>query len=209
MGNKPPPERLNDLHRRLLVDDPIAPAELAELTIEPLAHELRFGRGRTRDENHAVDAATDAVLDLAKHPASFIAGRMTIWSFLCMAARRNLANALLKERRHAARVLRFAAVALPPSARKEGAVTPLNELADAELAHKRLAELTSGPVSSLSPEELAVLRLVADGERDTARFAAVMGCADRSMDEQRRLVKQAKDRLLKRLKRSVSEDSDD
>lgn len=209
MASKPPPECLDDLHRRLLAGDPIAPAELAELAIEPLTQELRHGRGRQRDETHAIDAATDAVFDLSKHPESFDPSAMAVWSFLCMAARRNLANIFLKERRHAGRIFRFADVALPTSARNQGGVTPLDGLADAERAQKRLAELASGPMSSISPEELAVLRLLADGERDTVRFAVVMGCADRPVDEQRLLVKQTKDRLLKRLKRSVSEGSDE
>jgi hypothetical protein len=209
MASKPPPERLDDLYRRLLARDPIAPAELAELAIEPLARELRYGRGRPRDETHIIDSATDAVLDFAKHPESFDPSKVAIWSFLCMAARRNLANNLLKERRNAGKILRFAAVALPSSARNEGAVTPLDGLADAELAQRRLAELASGPMGSFSSDEMAVLRLVADGERDTARFAAVMGCADRPMDEQRTLVKLTKDRLMKRLRRSVSEGSDE
>lgn len=209
MSNKPPPERLTDLHRRLRAGDPIASAELAELAIHPLAQELRVGRARARDETFAIDAATDAVLDLAKRPDSYDPAVMAVWSYLCMAARRNLANLLLKERRHTGRILRFAAVELPTAARNEAPVRPLEEMADAELARKRLAALASGPMNSLSSEDLAVLRLVADGERDTGRFAAAMGCADRPREEQQRLVKQVKDRLLRRLKRSISEGSNE
>jgi hypothetical protein len=210
MSNKPLPEHLAELHRRLLARDPVAPAELAESTIEPLAKELRIGTGRVRDEQLSIDAATDAALELARRAEKYDPTKMAVWSFLCMAARRNLANALLKERRHAARVFfRSAAVALPPSVRNRASVRPLDQLADAELARTRLAELASGPMSTLPPEDLAVLRLMAAGERETARFAAVIGCADRPRKEQQRLVKQVKDRLLKQLRRSASEGSDE
>lgn len=209
MSNKPPPERLADVHRRLLAGDPVAPAELAELAIEPLAHDLSLGKRRLRDETFAVDAATDAVLDFAKRPGAYDPSAMAVWSFLCMAARRNLANRLVAERRHTGRVFRFGSVELRARVRNRDAESPLDELAEGEFARKRLADLASGPMEPLSTEDLAVLRLVADGERDTERFATVMGVADRPREEQQKLVKQAKDRLLKRLRRYASEGPDD
>ncbi len=209
MSNKPLLGHLADLHRRLLAGDPVAPAELAELAIEPLAHELRIGKGRVRDETLSIDAATDAVLELAKRPETYDPSVMAVWSFLYMAARRNLANRLVAEGRHARRILRSGSVELREPARNEDSENPLDKLAEAESAGKGLANLASGPMDSLSSEDLAVLRLVAGGERDTARFAAVMGVADRPREEQQKLVKQAKDRLLKRLRRSASEGPDD
>ncbi len=206
MSNKPPPERLADVYRRLLAGDPVAPAELAELAIEPLAYELTLGKRRLRDETFAIDAATDAVLDFAKRPGAYDPSAMAVWSFLCMAARRNLANRLLAERRHTGRVFRFGSVELRARARNRDSESPLDGLAEAEFVRRRLEELG---LDSFSPEDLAILRLMADGERDTARFAAVTGIADRSREEQSKLVKQAKDRLLKRLRRSASEGSDD
>lgn len=205
MSAKPTPEHLIDVHRRLLDNDAAAPAELAELVIEPLALELMRGPKRPRDEAFAVDAATDAVLECAKDPRSFDPSRLPLWSFLRMAARRDLANRILKERRHAGLVRRYADVALPASARNKP-TDPMDGLVEAELARKQLEGLTLGPMKSLADPDLAVLRLVAEGVRDTARFAAVMGLNDQPVQEQRRLVKQAKDRILKRLKRHAAGD---
>jgi hypothetical protein len=46
-----------------------------------------------------------------------------------------------------------------------------------------------------------VLELMLRRERRTAMYAAACGVADRPPKEQRRLVKQIKDRLLKRIER--------
>src|SRR5665213_2647203 len=107
MFTKPDPADLLSIHRRLLAGDPVAPAALAELVIDPLTKTIQFGRSEFRDQCMASEAVTDAVLDFAKSPAAFHPARSNVWSFLEMASRRNLANILLKERRQRARVSRF------------------------------------------------------------------------------------------------------
>jgi tRNA C32,U32 (ribose-2'-O)-methylase TrmJ len=60
-------------------------------------------------------------------------------------------------------------------------------------------------VAELSIEEARVFRLMREGVRDTAAYARALGIADRPRNEQKATVKQIKDRLLKRFKRSLRE----
>jgi hypothetical protein len=60
---------------------------------------------------------------------------------------------------------------------------------------RRLREVLPDPV------DREVLELMAEGERATARFARVIGCDDLDEAEQRKQVKQTKDRIRARLKR--------
>jgi hypothetical protein len=207
MFTKPAAERLLAVHKRLLAGDPVAPAELAYLTIAPLAEALRISSRGLRDESMAHEAATDAVLDLAKSPQSYTPGRSGVWSFLEMAAGRNLANLLLKERRQRGKISRFADVALHDPARKKVQDSVLTSLAETE-ATGALGQKLNAKVASMSPADAFVINLMSDGVRATAEYARVLGIADRPKDEQKRAVKRVKDRLLKRLKRSLQENED-
>jgi len=201
-------EHLLALHRRLLAADPVAPAELAHAAIDALADELREGSRRIRDDCTALDAATDAVLEFSKQPQTYDPSRLTPWAYLRMAARRNLANTLRKESRHRNRILRFANVALHGAAGNKEVASPSTDLADQERARVRLDALSAGPICAMPAEDHAVLRLIADGERATGPFAAILGITSQPEHEQRRRVKQAKDRVLKRLTRSAPEELD-
>lgn len=209
MDMKPSPERLAELHRRLIAGDAAAPAEFIELLLPWLVEEMGRARGRLRDEQIAFDAATDALVHFVKAPGRYDNAQASITSYLNMAARRNLSNALLKERRHKARIFRLEPVAQAEAARNETSEGLLADLGDRDVARKRLEELTGGQMGALSTEDHAVLRLLSDGERSTERFAFVMGIAGKSDQEKKLLVKQAKDRLLRRLRRSSSETDHD
>lgn len=65
----------------------------------------------------------------------------------------------------------------------------------------QIIEAVRTEASSLRADELAVIELLAEGVRETAAFAAVLGISHLSPFRQRREVKRCKDRLLKRLER--------
>jgi DNA-binding CsgD family transcriptional regulator len=204
MFTKPDPEQLLSIHQRLVAGDTIAPAEFAELVIPPLAEVLRITNKDLRDENMADEASTDAVLDFVKSPQVYVHGRSSIWSFLEMAAQRNLSNLLVKERRQQGRIARFKDVALHDPARKKDQESPLAFLAELETTGS-CRERVNAEIASLSPVEAAVFRLMSDGIRRTDEYAQALGIADKPLKEQRQKVKQVKDRLMKRLKRSLRE----
>jgi len=187
----PSPEQLAELHQLLLAGDATAPAMLAEAVHDEL------------------DAVVDAVMDFVKAPERFDPSQMGILSFLEMAARRNLSNALVSLRRQNMRILQAGAVALEESARNEKERRPLDALSRRERTRRMLDAIDAEQSKSFSPEEVAVLRLIADGERATDRYAEVLGLSDKPVVEQRRIVKQVKDRLMKRLKRSIAGIDDD
>ncbi len=208
MFTKPDPQRLIELHRRLIADDPVAPSEFAELTVEALTEVIRIGNHDLRDANMADEAATDAILDFLKSPKTFDPGQSSIWSFLEMAARRNLSNLVLKESRQHGKGIRYKDVALHDPARKKVQESPLASLTEVE-ATTTAHEKVDAEVASLSPTEAAVFKLMSDGVRRTADYARALGIADRPAGEQKLAVKQVKDRLMKRMKRSLQEADDE
>lgn len=205
----PSAEYLADLHRLLLTGDAAAPAMLAEAVIDVLTQRVQSHSRRTRDPQLVADASVDAVMDFVKSPEKYEPNGMNVLSFLEMAARRNLANSLVSLRRQKERILRVGAVALQESARNEKERRPLAELSEREQVKMKLDAVDAELSKSFSNEELAVLRLIADGVRSTGRYAAVLGCDGEPVADQRRLVKQVKDRLFKRLKRSLPENHND
>jgi hypothetical protein len=63
-----------------------------------------------------------------------------------------------------------------------------------------MADLTG----TANQQDQALLRLMAEGERVTGKFAIVLGVTDLPIADQRRIVKQHKDRLKAQLKRARS-----
>lgn len=184
--------------------DPVAPAEFAELTVGPMAEMLRAINRGLRDGSMADEAATDAVLEFVKSPHAFDPARSSVWAFLELGARRNLANVMLKERRQRGRVSRFRDVALHDPARKKVQDSPLASLVASEAKAIDRAKLDA-EIAALSPVEAEVFRLMTEGVRATAEYSRVLGIAGRPPAEQKTTVKQVKDRVLKRMKRALRE----
>ena len=111
---------------------------------------------------------------------------------------------MLKEQRHRGRVSRFWDVAIHDPARKKVQDSPLASLVASEMNANECAKLDA-KIADLSPEEAQVFRLMREGVRATAAYAEALGIANRPPAEQKATVKQVKDRLLKRMKRSLRE----
>jgi DNA-directed RNA polymerase specialized sigma24 family protein len=87
------------LHRRLLEDDPAAPADLAARYLPPLRQWLLDNR-RDLDPHLCETAAHIALVDLIKRPARFDPEHLSLDAFLRMAAHRDLLNLRQQESRH-------------------------------------------------------------------------------------------------------------
>lgn len=203
MTEPPAKETLLALHKRLLASDVTAPAELVLAAIEPLCAQLA-GHER-RDPQLVYDAATDALLDFIKNPTKFNPAKGDPWTYLHLAAKRDLLNLQRSRTRAHNRDLRHSGVApgqvagnwMEPSIDEEGL--------GREAAKQRLLEIERGQVDTMSNADHQILRLIANGERRTGPFAVVLGVESLPEAEQRRAVKNAKDRLLKRLRRAAPE----
>lgn len=188
------------LHARLLAGDPVAPSDLAEAYLPLLLRALspRF----PRVDPHLVESmAIDALLRLAREPARYDPRRGGLLAFLRMDARGDLLNALAAEKKGSKRRVPLEDVELGPRARNLGRD---GDPETAVLTGESMAELDLDALcSGFDARERAVVELMIDGERRTARFAAVIGLEHLPPEQQRREVKRWKDRLQKRLRRKA------
>ncbi|HEV8638571.1 MAG TPA: hypothetical protein VG370_30540 [Chloroflexota bacterium] len=185
------------IHTRLLRRDAAATAVAFEAFYPSLVARLRR-RHRLDDPQLAEVAAEQALLDYFEHPTKFDSAKGTLAGYLAMAAERDLLNLLDRERRRHARVVSIEDVALTDLPRNN----PVEEAIDGMTTGERLADLRAQAGAGLrDPVDERVLRLMEEGVRATAAYAAVLGIGHLPIDEQRRIVKQAKDRLKKRLGR--------
>ncbi|MHB1768050.1 MAG: hypothetical protein ACYCUV_09400, partial [Phycisphaerae bacterium] len=180
-----------------------APEELAQLAFEPLIDVLRVGQWGTRDASMAHDAAVDAIMELLRSPRTYAPAQSSLWSFLEMAGRRNLANLRLSEQRRAGRVAWLRKnVALCPPARNKNKEGVLDQLVEREATEAFWCRV-NGDVDSLSAAEAQVFRLMASGVRATLEYARVLGMVTAPPGEQRCTVNRVKDRLRKRMRRRL------
>lgn len=187
------------LHERLLRgDDPTAPSDLLCAYLSPLVARLCREFPRV-DETVLHDVAMDLLIDLGMRPQRYDPTRSALSTYLRMAARRDVLNALDHEQRRSRRTAPLDDVELRPSAwnslwtrSSDPAATMLDADGDARVA--ALLDHFAGC-------EREVVTLIVEGERDTGRYATLLGIQDRPWDEQRREVKRVKDRLKGRLKR--------
>lgn len=184
-----------EVHQRLLRGDPTAPSEAILAYLEPIGRRLKGRYPGVRDETLIQDAVTDALVQYVQFPQRFNPTRSSLLSYLTMAARGDLLNALARERRRAAREVPLETVAEAALARNR-----LQEGEDSsELTASRLMQVIRENVSDPVDRELVDMML--SGERSTTPYAKALGISDRSEAEQRRAVKRHKDRLKKRLQR--------
>jgi len=188
------------VHQRLLQGDPTAPSEVILAYLEPLTRRLRQRFPDVKDETIIQDAVTDALFQYVQSPGRFDPAKSGLSSYLTMAARGDLLNALARERRRAARQVPLEAVAeaaLPGNNLREDEDPAAS--AEDQVAASKFVHRVRQQVSDLRDRE--ILELMLAGERKTTRYAGLLQIEDRSEDEQRRIVKRHKDRLKKRLQR--------
>lgn len=187
------------IHQRLLRKDPIAPSELVENYIESLV--LRLGRRFPNlDDPHFVhDAVEDALLNYAQHPKRFNPEKGKLNSYLFMSARGDLQNKLKSEGRRRQREVHVENVELHPDLRN----ISLEESQNIELPlGLSMVEIKSQIEQIITNQkDRKLLELILDGERKTKYYAEVLDITHLNLNEQRRQVKRAKDRLTKRLQR--------
>ena len=193
MASFPDKDWCADVHRRLVGEDPTASAELYKAIFSPLVGWLRV-KGRTTDKELIRDAATDALVDYIKHPEKWNPGKATLVSYICMAADRDLLNALEKVQR-----IRKHEV-LSADVEDEG--FGRNVLSEDDGPAVDIDGLLSALERQVTSEtDRRFLALMLKGERSTDKFAEVLGIQNLSKQEKARTVKQHKDRLKKIIER--------
>lgn len=186
---------LQKLHGRLLDDDPIAPAEFAEGALDPLIVRLKQKWPALADEHQVIDAATNAILTVIKKPDKYDPEKSSLEGYLLMIADRDLKNNWAKQKRQAKRESPLEIVEL--------ASLPRNKShEDAVISRRRVEQLIPELRKAFpASRDQQLLKLLVDGVRQTPEYARVLGVTHLPIEEQRREVKKAKDRIKKRLAR--------
>ena len=155
------------------------------------------------DEAFVKDAIADAVLAYIENPASFKTEKARLFSYLVLASIANLKTLLGKATRLS---LREVSLDVEHSGKSENYIVDVpdpNGLGEQRLVDimygKRVARQLFSEI--VDPTERKLIGLVVDGVRETAEYAEVMRIGHLSSAEQKKAVKQAKDRLLKQLQR--------
>ena len=200
------PEEELALHRRLIAGDVTAPADLAIIFLAPLIHWLVAKNSAKIPPEMCADAAEDALIALMKSPTSFNPDRsMRLTTYLRMSAQGDLQNLMACEKRHRQKQISLETVELLPNAWKYMAKDndPSWALQIQEAAANTDSDLVAKACVGLPAAETSVLRLMLQGERRTAPFAAVLGVVHLPKKDQRATVKRVKDKLKKRLERGA------
>lgn len=198
-----PDDESGRLHARALAGSPSLSGELWERWHGHLLAELR-PKFRGLEATEVSDAVTDVILAYVEHPTQYQPDKLPLERYLRMAAHGDLLNLAEKKGR------RPTIIAFDPVAHDRPVRNSMQEAEQREA--QRDANLPAGvqwetvmrALRDLIPDpvEREVIELMAEGERDSARFAALLGCATLAPAEQRKRVKQTKDRLRLRLKRA-------
>ena len=195
------------LHQRLLAEDPVAPSDLAVIYLDWLATWLTRRNPRLQ-EHFCNEAAANAILDLIKRPWSYDPAKAGLDAYLRMSAAGDLKNLLRAERRHSERRADWDTVELSPDVGKylwdeDSDPARILDRREDNMEHEAaLAPRMAAAREGLSEGEAAALELLRQGERKTARYAAVLNITHLPVAEQERQVKRVKDKLKKRLERA-------
>jgi DNA-directed RNA polymerase specialized sigma24 family protein len=189
------------LHQRLLDGDPLAAEEMTRFLLGPMAEETQRRFPRV-DEQLINDAVVEALLEYVSNPAS-VGNASDLRAHLRTAAWRNAANLHRSSRRRQVRDQVWITGGTGSTVEDAEALGRLIEAEDETERRKQIAEL-----NDILPDERdrAVLRLRLDGERKIEAFSVVLGIAHLPKNEQRRIVKQTKDRIDKVIRRRRGRD---
>jgi DNA-directed RNA polymerase specialized sigma24 family protein len=190
------PERLNEIHHRLLEGSRTASVDLFREAAGPLAvHVSRKAPGLSAEQ--ASDVAVDAIVGYIQNPAAFDPGKSSLWTYLCTVAEYD-ARDLVRKR-----------VGRQELMKKYGReielwqVTTNNELGEVEWKTDGARIMRKyGEILARTEGERRVLNLMLDGDA-VAAYAEALGLDPTGSVEVE--VKRAKDRITLRMRKLRSE----
>jgi RNA polymerase sigma-70 factor, ECF subfamily len=193
------------IHERLLARDPTASEELARRYL-PLIQRHVAARAHDHgihDRDLINDATVDAVFGYILHPDKFDPHKSGLLGYLKRAAERDLMNVMQQDRRRRRGEELQEDVEVSILARnKSSEIDHIKRGGEDETISRIQRERDLAEVMSAGNDlDNVLLRLMAEGERSTGKFAAVLGIETLSIGEQRQIVKRHKDRLKVQSKR--------
>ncbi len=196
------------LHQRLLSGDATASEEIAQKYL-PLIQRHVAARAHNygiHDSDLVNDATVEAVFSYIRYPEKFDPSKSGVLGYLKRAAERDLINVAQKDRRRRRGEELQENVEQSILLRNKSSEIDRIRRGSEDLAIARIEkERGLNRLQSFgSPRDNLLLRLLAEGERRTSKFAALLGIENLPNSEQRKIVKQHKDRLKAQLKRQGS-----
>lgn len=193
-----------DLHYRLLQGDPTAQSDLFETFFLNLVADLKKKYPNV-DTDLISDAAYQASANYVDNPQLFDPTRKTLFGYLKMSAEGDLRNALRSQKRYYSKIRPLDDVALSTLAGNiniERDFIIKQELLEKLHTQKQLNQ----QIADTNSLDQQLLTLLQQKERRTSEFARVLGIENLPVEEQRAIVKNHKDRLKLRLKRSKAKE---
>jgi DNA-directed RNA polymerase specialized sigma24 family protein len=191
------------IHPRLLAGDPTASAELFENYQGKLVNALSKFLWQ-RDDSLTVDAATDALFEYIQNPSAYDPGKSRLFSYLFLAAKRDLINAVNRKATREKHEISTNVVEDGESDRNN-MLEAVDRNAPDEPRQVRIMygrELGLKLMEEISdPIDRAVLALMVENVRETDEYVSVLGITHLPAAEQRKKVKLHKDRINKQLER--------
>jgi hypothetical protein len=215
--------KLYSLHQQLIAGDPTLVAQIAGLVYTPLSDELRrefpehaFPRV---DDHMIMEGTADALLEYGRTPAQADAHTGAgVFGFLSLRAKSRLLNQMRRVRTRESAEGRYVLGLGPKKAELGNVVEHVGRRGEhiKEAEERRLgavhrdsddseerASRQQEVLSAVSNErDRLILEMILGGVRETASFAAVLGISKLAIDEQRKIVKQHKDRIKTAAKRT-------
>ncbi len=193
-------------HQRIMAGDVTAFAELCE---QALPHLLSFVRAQFPQVHPHVQESIiiDCLLSYSAAPDQYDSQQLSLLSYLRMAVRGDMLNALQKQKRYEQRLADLDDPVVEQQLAQQADSGALNALDDWLQTHTQMPrqDVLRAMYQELAHADRAILLLMLDGVRDTARFAAVLGVANKDILVQRQAVKRAKDRIKKQLQRFAAQ----
>lgn len=183
-------------HQRLLQGDRDVVDTAFRHLLPLLLTAVRRAFSRT-DPALVADAVEDALMEYARQPERFQPSRgVPLTAFLRLAALRNASNLVRGESRRLARERRLVGDPTSPLA---------GQLQTASVYHVQSAALETALAQAVRPDERVAVALWLAGERRTTIVATALGAGGLPLIDQRRAVKQLKERIRRRLERLLGD----
>jgi len=189
-------------HRRIVGHDPTAFAELCEIALPHLVAFLEQAFPG-QDAHQRETIAIDILLDYRRRTEQFDPKRLPLFAYLRMAAKYDMLNLIRKNQRRERRLesiegenVELQAAGGNQYRREETLQEWVEQYTDLSLR-----EILVEVETQLEEPEAQVLVMMLEGVRSTAEYAGVLGITQLDEASQRREVKRAKDRIMKRLER--------
>jgi DNA-directed RNA polymerase specialized sigma24 family protein len=184
---KPDEEKVgNELHALMMQVDVTAPARIAEFFLPLIINRLK---SKKIDQEIVDTAVADALLSYFKNPAQYDPSKLPLGKFLLMSARGDLKNMLSRREKEVERFGFTESVELGSSS--------------SEQTVEKTKDKLPAILNVLENEtDKQIVSLMAEGVRETAAYAAVLGISNVPPQEQAKIVKRNKDRVIKLLQRS-------